>query len=57
MRINTAKSIALGERLHKAYGSWAEVLRAAELRDGVYVIRDLPKHRETDDRGRTSEKV
>jgi hypothetical protein len=39
MRVNTAKSIALGERVHKEFGSWAEARKTAVLRDGVYVLR------------------
>jgi len=38
MRVNTAKSIALGERIHRELGSWAKVLQAAELKDGVHVL-------------------
>jgi hypothetical protein len=38
MRINTLKSIALGERIHKQYGSWSKALQGAELRDGIYVL-------------------
>ncbi|MBV9511963.1 MAG: hypothetical protein JO303_16945 [Caulobacteraceae bacterium] len=39
MRVNTAKSIALGERIHKEFGSWAKARKTAVLRDGVYVLR------------------
>ena len=38
MRVNTAKSIALGERIHDEFGSWDAALKAAKLRDGVYVL-------------------
>jgi hypothetical protein len=39
MRVNTAKSIALAERVHKEFGSWAKARKTAVLRDGVYVLR------------------
>ncbi len=39
MRVNTAKSIALGERIHKEFGSWNNARKSAVLRDGVYVLR------------------
>jgi len=39
MRINTVKSIALAERVHKEFGSWSKAREASELRDGVYVLR------------------
>lgn len=38
MRVNTAKSIQLGERIHDAYGNWDTALKASKLRDGVYVL-------------------
>jgi hypothetical protein len=42
MRVNTAKSIALGERIHQEFGSWDKALKSAVLRDGVYVLRTRP---------------
>jgi len=42
MRVNTAKSIALAERVHREFGSWSRALRTAVLRDGVYVLRSKP---------------
>jgi hypothetical protein len=39
MRVNTAKSIALGKRIHNEFGSWAKAREAAEFQDGVYVLR------------------
>jgi len=39
MRVNTSESIALGERVHKEFGSWAKARQTAILRDGVYVLR------------------
>jgi hypothetical protein len=39
MRVNTPKSIALRERIHREFGSWAEARKAAELKDGIYVLR------------------
>lgn len=39
MQLNTAKSIALGRKVHDAFGSW-RAARAAAVRndDGVYVL-------------------
>lgn len=42
MRVNTAKSIALGGRIHQEFGSWDKALKSAVLRDGVYVLRTRP---------------
>ncbi len=42
MRVNTVKSIALGERIHREFGSWSRARQTAELRDGVYVLRAKP---------------
>ncbi len=39
MRVNSAKSIALGERVHREFGSWDNARKTAVLRDGVYVLR------------------
>jgi hypothetical protein len=39
MRVNTAKSIALGERVYKEFGNWAKARQTAILRNGVYVLR------------------
>jgi hypothetical protein len=39
MRVNTAKSIALAERVHREFGSWDNARKTAVLRDGVYVLR------------------
>ncbi|MBA3811678.1 MAG: hypothetical protein H0X27_08580 [Caulobacteraceae bacterium] len=38
MRVNTAKSIELGERIHETFGRWDKARQAARLRDGVYVL-------------------
>lgn len=54
MRVNTAKSIALGERIHKEFGSWAKARKAAELKDGVYVLRSARQDQEEADRERPS---
>jgi hypothetical protein len=52
MRINTEESIKLGEMLHERFGSWEAVRRAAELKDGVYVVPadDHPQSPERDRR-------
>ena len=39
MRVNTAKSIALAEKVHREFGSWDNARKTAVLRDGVYVLR------------------
>ena len=39
MRINSSESIALGERIHNQYGSWQKARQAANLQDGVYVLK------------------
>jgi hypothetical protein len=38
MNVNSPLSIALGERIHSQYGSWAKARQAAEVRGGVYVL-------------------
>lgn len=38
MRVNTAKSIQLGERIHDAFGNWDKAIKASQLRGGVYVL-------------------
>jgi len=38
MRINSQKSIELGQQVYDEYGSWAAVLKAAKRRDGIYVL-------------------
>ena len=38
MRVNTEQSIKLGERIYEEYGSWEKAIKAAQLRDGVYVL-------------------
>ncbi len=38
MRINTERSIKLAESIYEEYGSWEAVIKAATLRDGVYVL-------------------
>jgi hypothetical protein len=38
MRVNTAKSIKLGESIYEEFGSWKKARDAAELKDGVYVL-------------------
>jgi hypothetical protein len=38
MHINTERSIKLGESIYEEYGSWEAVIKAATLRDGVYVL-------------------
>ena len=46
MQLNTAQSIDLGRRVHRAFGSWKAAREAAvKTADGVYRIR-----RETLDR-------
>ena len=48
MRVNTANSIALGERVHKEFGSWAKARKTAVLRDGVFVLRAKAADNEPD---------
>lgn len=38
MRVNTERSIKLGERIHGRFGSWEAARKAARLRDGAYVV-------------------
>ncbi len=39
MQLNTAKSIELGRRVHRHFGSWEKALEAAvKTEDGVYRI-------------------
>ena len=38
MRINTAASIKLGERIHRRFGSWEAARNAARIRDGAYIL-------------------
>lgn len=46
MRINTDKSIKLGERIYDKFGSWDAVRKAADVKDGAYVVRPDGPHRE-----------
>ena len=48
MRVNTAKSIALGERVHNEFGSWSKARKTAVLRDGVFVLREKGSDDEPD---------
>jgi len=48
MRVNTPKSIALGERVHKEFGSWAKARNTAVLRNGVFVLREKKAEQEPD---------
>lgn len=50
MRVNTAKSIALGKRIHEEFGSWEKAREAADYRDGVYVLR--PRRNKAEEAGR-----
>jgi hypothetical protein len=38
MRVNSFEAIKLGESIHEEFGSWDKARKAAQLRDGVYVL-------------------
>jgi hypothetical protein len=38
MRVNSTKSLELGESIHEEFGSWDKALKAAELHGNVYVL-------------------
>jgi hypothetical protein len=38
MRVNSTKSLELGEGIHEEFGSWDKALKAAKLRGNVYVL-------------------
>ncbi len=50
MRVNTVKSIELGESIHEEFGSWEEARKAARLRDGVYVLPPRSKDEQAPER-------
>lgn len=44
MRVNTAKSLRLGARVKRRYGSWDAVKAASRLENGIYVVEQPPRH-------------
>lgn len=54
MRVNSSEAIKLGESIHDEFGSWDKARKAAQLRDGVYVLPPKPESKpaaETKPRG------
>ncbi len=49
MRLNTTKSLELARQVKAQYGTWAEVIAASRLVDGVYVLSRPPRPREATD--------
>jgi hypothetical protein len=40
MRLNSARSMKLGEAVYRKYGSWDAVFANAEYKNGKYVLRE-----------------
>lgn len=49
MRLNTTKSLELARQVKAQYGTWAEVIAASRLVDGVYVVSRPPRPRDATD--------
>jgi hypothetical protein len=50
MRVNSSEAIKLGESIHEEFGSWNKARKAAQLRDGVYVLPAKSEDKPTSER-------